>query len=128
MVLALISQPSAYQPTCYAGSMDYVTLQQQRQFAKDKMQKVPVFVSDTMYCDQYCLLPGQAQRVHSHEKEDKIYIVLEGEALFDIGDEQELLSEGTAVIARAGVPHGVRNDSDSNVVLLVVMAPKPKTK
>jgi quercetin dioxygenase-like cupin family protein len=108
--------------------MDYVTLQQQRHFAKDKMQKVPVFVSEAMYCDQYCLLPGQAQRVHSHEKEDKIYIVLEGEALFDIGDERELLSEGTAVIAKAGIPHGVRNDSDSNVVLLVVMAPKPKAK
>jgi mannose-6-phosphate isomerase-like protein (cupin superfamily) len=106
--------------------MDYVTLQQQRQFAQDKMQKVPVFVSETMYCDQYCLLPGQAQRIHSHDKEDKIYIVLEGEALFDIGDEQELLPEGTATIARAGVPHGVRNDSASNVILLVVMAPKPK--
>jgi mannose-6-phosphate isomerase-like protein (cupin superfamily) len=107
--------------------MDYVTLKQQRQFADEKMQKVPVFASDKMYCDQYCLLPGQAQRVHSHEKEDKIYIVLEGEALFDIGDEQELLPEGTAVIAKAGVPHGVRNDSASNLVLLVVMAPKHKS-
>lgn len=100
-------------------------LADQRAFDDSKMQKVPVFDSERMLFDQYCLKPGQAQRVHSHRDEDKIYVVLLGEALFDIGGEQELLPEGTAVIARAGVPHGVRNDSDSDVVLLVAMAPRP---
>lgn len=100
-------------------------LADQRAFDDNKMQKVPVFDSERMLFDQYCLKPGQAQRVHSHRDEDKIYVVLLGEALFDIGGEQELLPEGTAVIARAGVPHGVRNDSDSDVVLLVAMAPRP---
>jgi mannose-6-phosphate isomerase-like protein (cupin superfamily) len=107
--------------------MDYVTLKKQRRFASEKMQKIPVFFSDKMYCDQYCLLPGQSQRVHTHAAEDKIYIVLEGEAMMEIGGEQELLAEGTAVLAPAGVAHGVRNESASNLVLLVVMAPKPKT-
>jgi quercetin dioxygenase-like cupin family protein len=110
---------------CYAQSMDYVTLKSQRHFAEEKMQKVPVFSSDKFYCDQYCLLPGQAQRVHTHDSEDKIYIVLEGEAMLQIGSERELLVEGMAVIARAGVAHGVQNDSASNVVLLVMMTPKP---
>ncbi len=91
------------------------------------MQKVPVFTSDKLYCDQYCLLPGQAQRVHTHDAEDKIYIVLEGEAMLELGTERELLVEGMGTIARAGVAHGVANESDSNVVLLVVMAPKPKS-
>ena len=45
---------------------------------------------------------------------------------FEVGGEQELLAEGSAVIARAGVPHGVRNESDSQLVLLVMMAPKPE--
>ena len=89
------------------------------------MQKVPLFGSDKLFFDQYCLLPGQYQRVHTHEHEDKIYVVLEGEALFDIGNETEMLTAGTAVIARAGVPHGVRNDSGSPLILLVAMAPKP---
>jgi quercetin dioxygenase-like cupin family protein len=105
--------------------MEIVSLEAIRRFSDTKMQKVPLFDSDKMYCDQYCLLPGQAQKVHSHISEDKIYIVLQGEALFDIGNEQELLPQGNAVIAKAGIPHGVRNDSDSNVILLVVMAPKP---
>lgn len=106
--------------------METVTLKSNRQFNPEKMQKVPLFESEKMFCDQYCLSPGQSQRVHSHEGEDKVYVVLEGAALFDIGGEQELHPEGTAVIARAGVPHGVRNDSDSNLVLLVMMAPRPK--
>ena len=106
--------------------MNYVDLTSNRRFSDEKLQKVPVFESDKMFFDQYCLRPGQSQRVHSHEGEDKVYVVLEGEALFDIGGEQELLAEGTAVIAPAGVPHGVSNHSDSDVVLLVVMAPKPE--
>lgn len=104
--------------------MEYVTLNALRRFG-DQLQKVPIFDSERLLFDQYCLRPGQAQRVHRHAGEDKIYVVLEGEALFEIGEERELLSEGSAVIARAGVPHGVSNLSDSHVVLLVVMAPKP---
>jgi len=105
--------------------MEYVALLESRRFGDDKMQKVPVFESERFFCDQYCLLPGQNQKVHSHEDEDKVYVVLEGEAMFDIGGEQELLAEGSAVIARAGTPHGVKNLSDSPLVLLVMMAPKP---
>ena len=105
--------------------MEYVNLPDGRRFEEGKMQKVPVFESARMFFDQYCLLPGQSQKVHSHADEDKIYVVLEGEALFTIGDEQEMLAEGTAVIARAGTPHGVRNDASSPLVLLVAMAPKP---
>ncbi len=108
--------------------MEYVNLPTQRRFDEGKMQKVPVFESERMFFDQYCLLPGQAQKVHSHADEDKIYVVLEGQALFTIGDEQELLAEGTAVIARAGTPHGVRNEASSPLVLLVAMAPKPAPK
>lgn len=105
--------------------METTILKDNRRFSVDKMQKVPVFESDKMFCDQYCLLPGQSQKVHDHALEDKVYVVLEGRALFDIGGEQEHYDEGIAVIARAGVPHGVKNDSDSNVVLLVMMAPRP---
>ena len=105
--------------------MESTRLKENRQFKPEKMQKIPLFETDKMFCDQYCLLPGQAQRVHTHDSEDKIYVVLEGEALFDIGDEQETYTEGNAVIARASVPHGVKNDSQEKLVLLVVMAPRP---
>jgi mannose-6-phosphate isomerase-like protein (cupin superfamily) len=105
--------------------MEYVTLVAQRSFLSEKMQKIPLFNSDKMVIDQYCLQPGQMQKVHSHYAEDKVYVVLQGEAMVEIDDERELLTEGMAVIARAGLAHGIRNDSANNVVLLVIMAPKP---
>lgn len=104
--------------------MDTVTLAQRRAFG-DRLQKVPLFDSQRMLFDLYCLRPGQSQQPHDHADADKVYVVLEGEALFEVGDEQELLPEGTALLARAGERHGVRNDSTSNVVLLVTMSPRP---
>ena len=105
--------------------METADLIAQRRFSPVKMQKVPIFESDKFSFDQYCLLPGQFQKVHAHAGEDKIYVVLQGEALFDIGGAQQTLGEGKAVIARAGVPHGVRNDTSDELVLLVSMAPRP---
>ena len=105
--------------------MEYTSLSKYRRFKEEKMQKVPIFESDKMFFDLYCLLPGQFQKVHTHAKEDKIYVVIEGEAFFEIGGEKKILHSDEAVIARAGVSHGVQNDSDANLVLLVTMSPKP---
>ncbi len=89
------------------------------------MKKNSIFDSPHLFYDAYCLLPGQGQKVHAHAGSDKIYYVLEGTCRFSVGDEEEDLGEGHAVIARAGVPHGVRNETDKNLVLLVTMAPRP---
>ncbi len=89
------------------------------------MRKNSLFDSPYLFYDTYCLLPGQSQKVHAHEGLDKIYYVLEGTARFTIGEEEQDLGAGHAVIARAGHPHGVRNDTRENLVLLVTMAPRP---
>ena len=39
--------------------------------------------------------------------------------------EEQDLAAGSAVIARGGQVHGVRNLTDQNAVLFVVMAPRP---
>jgi mannose-6-phosphate isomerase-like protein (cupin superfamily) len=94
-------------------------------FSEEKMNKNSLFDSPYLFYDAYCLLSGQSQKVHAHEGSDKIYYVLEGTGRFTIGDEERDLGEGNAVIARAGDPHGVRNETGENLVLLVTMAPKP---
>lgn len=94
-------------------------------FSEEKLQKNSLFDSQRMFYDVYCLLPGQAQKVHSHDSSDKVYYVLDGTGRFTVGEEEADLNEGHAVIARAGEPHGVRNDSEDNLVLLVTMAPPP---
>ena len=94
-------------------------------FSEEKMQKNSLFDSPYLFYDTYCLLPSQSQKVHAHEGSDKIYYVLEGTARFTIGEEEKDLGAGQAAIARAGDPHGVRNDTGENLVLLVTMAPRP---
>ena len=94
-------------------------------FSKEKMKKNALFDSPHLFYDAYCLLPGQSQKVHTHEGSDKVYYVLRGTGRFTVGDEERDLDEGHAVIARAGEPHGVRNETQDELVLLVTMAPRP---
>ena len=94
-------------------------------FSSEKMKKNSLFDSAHLFYDAYCLLPGQSQRVHAHDGSDKVYFVLRGTGRFTVGEEERDLGEGHAVIARAGDPHGVRNDTEDNLVLLVTMAPPP---
>ncbi len=94
-------------------------------FSEEKMKKNALFDSPHLFYDTYCLLPGQSQKIHAHESSDKVYFVLRGTGSFTVGDEEEDLGEGHAVIARAGAPHGVRNESQDELVLLVTMAPRP---
>ncbi len=94
-------------------------------FSDEKMKKNPLFDSPNLFYDAYCLLPGQSQKVHSHDGSDKVYFVVRGAGRFTIGEEEADLTEGNAVMARAGVLHGVRNDSKDELVLLVTMAPRP---
>jgi len=89
------------------------------------MQKVSLFDSEKYFCDLYCLKPGQDQRIHSHATSDKIYFVLKGRGVFHISGEERELGPDNIVIARPGEAHGVKNNSDSELVVLVFMTPKP---
>jgi len=104
--------------------LDSKRVDEEISFSEEKMKKNSLFDSPHLFYDAYCLLPGQAQKVHAHEGSDKVYYVLRGTGRFTVGDEEEDLGEGHAVIARAGDPHGVRNETNENLVLLVAMAPK----
>jgi mannose-6-phosphate isomerase-like protein (cupin superfamily) len=94
-------------------------------FSEEKMQKNVLFDSEHLFYDLYCLLPGQVQKVHAHDGSDKVYYVLRGTGRFTVGEEEEDLGIGHAVIARAEEQHGVRNEGGEELVLLVTMAPRP---
>jgi quercetin dioxygenase-like cupin family protein len=89
------------------------------------MQKVPLFGSEDYFCDIYCLKPGQEQRIHRHAESEKIYYVIEGSGSFHVNGEEGRLDAGHAVVARGGEDHGVRNETDRELVLLVFMTPRP---
>src|SRR4051794_10892596 len=99
-----------------------------RRFDPAKMQKVALFESDGFFCDVYCLLPGQEQKPHAHEGEDKIYYVVSGEVVFRDGTKEVPGKPGDVLWARAGEEHGVRNDATGRATLLVYMAPHPRAE
>jgi mannose-6-phosphate isomerase-like protein (cupin superfamily) len=107
--------------------LDSKRVEEEASFAEVKMKKNSLFDSPHLFYDAYCLLPGQAQKVHAHEGSDKVYYFLRGTGRFTVGEEEEDLGEGYAVIARAGVPHGVSNETQENLILLVTVAPRPSS-
>lgn len=94
-------------------------------FGDEKMQKVNLFESPNLFCDIYCLKPGQSQKPHTHADNDKIYFALHGTCHVILGEDIAPLAEGNVAVAPAGVVHGLENRSDEDVTLLVVMAPNP---
>jgi quercetin dioxygenase-like cupin family protein len=98
------------------------------QFSSDRMQKTNLFETKNFFCDVYCLEPGQEQKAHAHQDEDKIYYVLAGRGSFLVGGETKELGEHQIVLAPAGVPHGVKNSSARRLTLLVFMTPNPNFK
>jgi mannose-6-phosphate isomerase-like protein (cupin superfamily) len=94
-------------------------------FSSERMKKNNIFTTERLFCDVYCFEPGQTQASHSHGGSDKIYYVLEGSGRIQIGDESRDVSQGTAVLAPAGIEHAVNNEGTKRLKLLVVMAPKP---
>ena len=60
-----------------------------------------------------------------HVDQDKIYYVLEGRGRFRVGADEQTVEAGEAVVARAGVEHGLVNDGQAPLVALVVVTPPP---
>ena len=103
----------------------FKNLSQVMQFSSDKMKKNGLFETERLFCDLYCFEPGQAQAPHTHEGSDKIYFVVSGRGLFEVGGGERELGKDDIAIARSGQKHGVKNPGSDRLVLLVFMAPKP---
>jgi quercetin dioxygenase-like cupin family protein/uncharacterized glyoxalase superfamily protein PhnB len=59
--------------------------------------------------------PGEGPALHRHPYEE-IFVVLEGEATFTVGDEQRVFRAGDIAVARGGVAHGFVDSGGSRLV------------
>jgi quercetin dioxygenase-like cupin family protein len=94
-------------------------------FSAEKMKKVGLVDTPSLFCDAYCFEPGQEQAGHRHAVGDKLYYVVSGTARIRVGAEEREVHPGDLVCAPAGDDHAVENPGPERLVLLVVMAPKP---
>jgi mannose-6-phosphate isomerase-like protein (cupin superfamily) len=95
-------------------------------FSVEKMKKVNLVETASLFCDVYCLEAGQEQAGHRHAVGDKLYYVVAGRGRIRIGDETRDVGPGDLACAPAGDEHGVANPGPERLVLLVTMAPKPR--
>ena len=60
-------------------------------FAPDKMSKTTVAQGDFLFAGLNCFEPDQEHAAHAHEGQDKLYFILEGSGLVQVGEKVELL-------------------------------------
>ena len=102
-----------------------IRLEDHVKFDEARMAKIALAGTARCQLDLYCVAPGQSQRPHKHGDQDKIYVVLEGSGRFALAGAEERLEKGEALVAEAGVEHGLVNDGNEPMLVLVVVAPPP---
>lgn len=91
----------------------------------EKYYKTTLFSSSSLLIGLNCLEPGQVQKPHDHNGQDKFYYVVEGSGLFLLGEQRKNAGAGQIVWAPAGLTHGVENTGETRLSLLVGIAPAP---
>jgi len=91
----------------------------------EKFFKSTLFRGDALLLGVNCLEPGQVQKAHTHGDQDKFYYVVGGNGRFTLGTDLVNAAAGEVVWAPAGLLHGVENNGDSRLTLLVGIAPAP---
>jgi quercetin dioxygenase-like cupin family protein len=98
----------------------------QATFSPEKMTKQTLAQGNHLFAGLNCFLPGQEHKAHTHEGQDKMYLILEGAGEAMVGETTSAVKAGDLVLAPSGVLHSLRNPSADNLVVLVVFAPPPK--
>ncbi len=102
-----------------------IRIRDHAKFRDDKMAKIALATTTRAQLDLYCLAPGQEQKPHAHDDQDKLYVVLEGRGEVVVAGARETLEAGEAVVAPAGAEHGLRNPGPAPLLALVVVTPPP---
>ncbi len=100
----------------------------QAAFRPDKMGKATLATAEQLFAGLNAFEPGQEHQLHTHQGQDKLYFVLEGEGEVTVGAEQERIRPGDLVLARSGEEHALKNPGTQRLVVLVIMAPPPGAK
>jgi len=91
----------------------------------DKMAKSTIFESPRLLVGLNAFEPGQMHALHAHAGMDKVYHVVEGRGVFLLDGRELPMQAGDLLVAPEGVPHGVRNDGPSRLLVLAILAPAP---
>jgi quercetin dioxygenase-like cupin family protein len=74
---------------------------------------------------EHIVPPGAGSPWHVHHNEDESFLILDGEILFLVGQEQQRITagSGTFVFGPRNIPHGFRNDGSAPARMLLQVTP-----
>ena len=78
------------------------------------------FESNIDFIDRVVIPPGSTIGFHKHGENEEMYIVLEGTGSMKIEDEEVAVKKGDMILNPASGRHGLTNNSDKNIDLLVL--------
>ena len=61
--------------------------------------------------------PGETHLLHKHSDAAELYLVLEGEGLFRVNDEERFCEKGHCIYSPPGASHRVHNNGDQKLVI-----------
>jgi quercetin dioxygenase-like cupin family protein len=94
-------------------------------FTPEKMGKSTLAQGTFLFAGLNSFEPGQEHTPHAHTDQDKLYFVLEGSGMVQVGDQTEHLSAGDAAFAPSGIVHSIRNPGPERFVVMAVLGPPP---
>jgi len=94
-------------------------------YSSHKMGKSTIFESTRLLVGLNAFEPGQEHALHAHAGQDKVYQVIEGTGLFLLAGRELPMQPGDLLVAPEGVPHGVRNNATTRLLVLAILAPAP---
>jgi|SRR5580658_8889853 quercetin dioxygenase-like cupin family protein len=94
-------------------------------FTPEKMGKSTLAQGEFLFAGLNCFEPGQEHAPHAHAGQDKLYLILEGSGMVQVGDQTERLSAGDAAFAPSGMVHSIRNPGPERLVVMAVLGPPP---
>jgi len=94
-------------------------------FSSDHVVREPVHETDRLWSELVCLSSNQRLGPIRDHDSDAIFVVVAGEAAFQVGGRRKRVKQWASVLVPAGEELVATNASVDPLVLLVVAAPPP---
>ena len=92
-------------------------------FRPDRCGKATLFENEHLLVGLNCLEPRQEMEKHAHHNQNRFYLVLEGTALCQVGEQVSNAVQGTVIWVPENQPHKIINDGIEKLVLLIGFTP-----
>jgi len=80
------------------------------------------FESKLRFLNYTVLPPGSTIGYHTHGNDEEVYVILEGNGVMSVDNEVERVVAGDVIVNKRFGSHGLVNDSDTNLRILVFEA------